>query len=293
MEAGYPKSMVDPAERNPGPTPESIGSMETAMTMPRTLPYTPLLTLGLVGALLGAQSFPAAAQEQETTVTVRVLAHDAKLIGSGVGGAAVSIRDAATGELLAKGVHQGGTGDTNLIMREPADRGATRLATEGAAAFSATLSLAGPTRVEIHAEAPLGSPPEERVRATRTLLLLPGQDVVGEGIVMELYGFTVGILAPEDGGAWDGTVRARITMLCGCPTEPGGLWDADRYSVWAEFETEGGEVHRVDLAFAGETSQYSGVFRELEGSDAMGTLTVFASDSERGNFGMSRRTVGR
>jgi hypothetical protein len=233
------------------------------------------------------------AQEQETVVTVRVLAHDAKLIGSGVGGAAVSIRDAETGELLAKGVHEGGTGDTNLIMRMPADRGATRLATDGAAAFLATLMLAEPTRVEIHAEAPLGSPPEERVRTTRTVLLLPGMDVMGEGIVMELYGFTVGILAPEAGGEWDGTVRARVTMLCGCPTEPGGLWDADRYSVWAEFETEEGELHRVDLAFAGETSQYSGAFPDIQGGDVAGTLTVFASDSERGNFGMSRRTVGR
>lgn len=285
--------MVHFAERNPPTDVDRPGLTETQMSMPQTLPPAAAPALALLVALSSALAPTAAAQEQETRVTVRVLAHDAKLIGSGVGGAAVTIRDAATGELLARGVQLGGTGDTNLIMREPVVRGGARLDTDGAASFSATLNLDGPTRVEVFAEAPLGSPPEERVRATRTLLLLPGQNVVGEGIVMELYGFTVRILDPEADAPWDGGVTARVTMLCGCPTEPGGLWDAERFSVWAEFETVEGEVHRVDLPFAGETSQYAARFEGLETGGVSGTLTVFAADGERGNFGMSRRDVGR
>ena len=52
-----------------------------------------------------------------TDITVRVRAKDAKFVGDTMGGARVTIRDAETGELLAKGVTTGTTGDTSLIMK--------------------------------------------------------------------------------------------------------------------------------------------------------------------------------
>ncbi|HEX6202874.1 MAG TPA: hypothetical protein VF100_07720, partial [Thermoanaerobaculia bacterium] len=65
----------------------------------------------LLPALLVAAAAAAAAAE-ETAVTVRVLSRDAKFVGSSMGGARVTIRDAETGTLLAEGVTAGSTGDT-------------------------------------------------------------------------------------------------------------------------------------------------------------------------------------
>lgn len=54
-----------------------------------------------------------------TKVLVRVLAHDAKLIGTKVGGAMITFREVATGDTLARGIHKGKTGDTRLIVVQP------------------------------------------------------------------------------------------------------------------------------------------------------------------------------
>tara|TARA_R110002096_G_scaffold238867_3_gene430442 strand:- start:81 stop:371 length:291 start_codon:yes stop_codon:yes gene_type:complete len=61
-------------------------------------------------------------QAVDTTIVVRVLAKDAKFIGTSMGGAEVIIRDANTQEILAEGVTAGGTGDTGLIMTMPRAR---------------------------------------------------------------------------------------------------------------------------------------------------------------------------
>ena len=69
-----------------------------------------LVLAAAAGSLLTVE--PAWGQGIPTTVKVSVIAHDGKLMGSGVGGARVTIRDLDTGEVLADGLHEGGTGDT-------------------------------------------------------------------------------------------------------------------------------------------------------------------------------------
>jgi hypothetical protein len=69
--------------------------------------------------------------------------------------------------------------------------------------------------VEITAEAPL-DPPHATQRTSKGVLLIPGEDVLGEGILLEIHGFIVELLAPED-GANLGTgqpleVRAKVRM---------------------------------------------------------------------------------
>lgn len=54
------------------------------------------------------------------------------------------VQDAATGEVPAEGVQEGGTGDTGRILRTPRSPGVAVYDTEGAAAFRATLALARP-----------------------------------------------------------------------------------------------------------------------------------------------------
>jgi len=151
------------------------------------------LVLGLGVGSLEAEGVP-------TKVLVRAVSRDAKIIGDGVGGACITIRDAASGRILAQGLQVGGSGDTKAIMREPRQRQSTVYDTQGAAHFTATLSLERPTRVEITAEGPL-DPPHATQRTSKTLLLIPGTDVLGEGILLEIHGFIVELLSPEAGAS--------------------------------------------------------------------------------------------
>lgn len=239
-----------------------------------------------------AEAVEAAEGAEPTKVVVRVVAHDAKLIGSGVGGARVTIRDASTGEVLAKGVQEGGTGSTEKIMETPRERGDTVYATPDAAAFTATLDLEGPTQVEIAAEGPLGTPHAVQ-RATRTVLLLPGRDVVGEGVVLELHGFTVVVEAPPADAPLSGdatiVVRATVQMLCGCPLTPGGMWDANRADIRARLLRDGEVVQEAPLRYSGLPSIFTGRLRPAGPGDF--ELVVLAADEERGNFGMASRSL--
>ncbi len=150
-----------------------------------------------------------------TRVMVRAVSRDAKVIGTMVGGARITVRDIATGAVLAEGIQEGETGDTELIMIRPRRRGATVYNTPGTAGFLATVMLERPTVVEVTAEGPLGTP-QSTQRVSKTLLLVPGQDVLGEGILLEIHGFTVALLAPaKDARAIFGSnleVRATVTM---------------------------------------------------------------------------------
>lgn len=233
-------------------------------------------------------SLPLSAQTVPTQLLVRVLAHDAKIIGSGVGGAKVTVKDARTGAVLASGLQEGGTGNTAAIMSTPWTRGAVLFDREGTGSWLATLELTEPTWVEVIAEGPMGFE-ESAQRGSKTLLMVPGVDVVGEGLVVELNGFTVVIESPaaEVGRTVD--VRAKVTMLCGCPTEPGGLWDSDRFTVVARLVRNGRVVAEAPLAFAGETSWYAGRLATSEPGEY--ELQVLALDPERANNGIARRRV--
>lgn len=150
-----------------------------------------------------------------TKVMVRAVSRDAKVIGTAVGGARITIRDVSTGVVLAQGLQQGGTGSTELIMVRPRVRGAAVFDTSDTAGFLATVTLERPAVVEVTAEGPLGTP-QSIQRVSKTLLLVPGQDVLGEGILLEIHGFTVALLSPAPaarpaaGSLLD--VRATVTL---------------------------------------------------------------------------------
>ena len=131
-----------------------------------------------------------------TKVIVRVTSKDAKVIGSGVGGALVRIKNLETGEILAQGKQEGGTGNTDRIMVQPHKRGETLYGTPDAAFFQAEIPLDKPTQVEIYTEAPLGYPHAIQ-KGSKTLTLIPGKNILGEGIIIELNGLIVNILSPS------------------------------------------------------------------------------------------------
>jgi hypothetical protein len=136
------------------------------------------------------------AEKIVTKVVVRVVAKDAQVIGSGVGGALVRIKNLETGEVLAEGKQEGGTGSTDRIMIEPHRRGESIYGTFGAAYFEARIPLDRPTEVEIYAEAPLGYPHAIQ-KGSKTLLLIPGRHIEGEGVIIELNGLIVNVLSPS------------------------------------------------------------------------------------------------
>lgn len=226
-----------------------------------------------------------------TKVTVRAVANDAKVIGSNVGGARIRIEAVRSGRILAEGRQEGDTGDTRRIMETPRERGATVYGTGGAAAFRTALDLTRPVLVDVSATGPLDSNPP-LYRASRRMLLVPGRDVTGEGIVLQLNGFTVELIAPEDELVRAGDpveVRSRVTMLCGCGTEPGGMWDSDRYTIEARLLEDGRTVSRTDLSFAGTMSTYRGRIEPPE--PGRYTLQVLATDAERSNFGRAETSL--
>jgi hypothetical protein len=151
-----------------------------------------------------------------TKVIVRVVSKDSKVIGSGVGGAFVRIKNLETGEILAQGKQEGGTGDTDRIMVQPRRRGEIIFGTPDAAFFQAEIPLDRPTKVEINAEAPLAYPHNIQ-KGSKTLTLIPGKNILGEGVILELDGLIVNILSPSlDSPLKKGeevVVRAEVRML--------------------------------------------------------------------------------
>jgi hypothetical protein len=229
---------------------------------------------------------------KETKVMIRAIARDAKVIGTHVGGARITVKDAATGEILAQGIQQGGTGDTDVIMKKPHTRGMTVFSAGDASGFLAVLHLDKPTVVEISAEGPLGNA-QATQRSSKTLLLVPGEDVLGEGVLLEIHGFIVTALAPlQDAKVKAGSpfeVRATVTMACGCPTEPDGLWDANKIHVVARLLRDGKLQSEIPMTYAGVQN----TFHADVPITAAGPLElqVLALDPGSANFGMMKEAV--
>lgn len=242
--------------------------------------------LPALGILAACAPSPAAqATPEPTRIDVHVVARDAKLIGSAVGGTRVTIRDADSGEVLAEGLHEGGTGDTGLIMGAR-ERNADVFTTPGAAGYSAELTLDAPRMITVEAAGPLDFP-QALTRASTTLLVAPGEDVTGDGVVLELWGYIVEILeAPVSTGGLD--VRARVRMLCSCPTQPGGLWEAP--TITARLTGPDGEVvAESSLGYQGDDSTYGGSLTAPGSGDY--ELDVRAVSVETGNAGRVSQAV--
>ena len=136
--------------------------------------------------------------------------------------------------------------------------------------------------------------PQAAHRAVSSQWIVPGAHLSGgDGWVIELPGFVVDILAPpahvklpaETGQV---ALAANVVMMCGCPVEPGGLWDANGYTVKAIVNRDGKPWKSFDLAYAGTASQFSGTV-PVEGPGVYDVL-VYAYDPANGNTGLDRTT---
>jgi hypothetical protein len=251
-----------------------------------------LSSAGTCAILLFSSSLFAQTSGKETKVMIRAVARDAKVIGTHVGGARITVKDVATGEILAQGMQQGGTGDTDAIMKKPHTRGMSVYNSPDASGYLAVLHIDKPTVVEISAEGPLGNA-QATQRTSTTMLLVPGEDVLGEGILLEIHGFIVTAVSPlPDAKVKAGSpfeVKATIMMACGCPTEPDGLWDANKIHVVARLLRDGKVQSEIPMTYAGVQNTFHADVPATEAGPL--ELQVLSMDAGSANFGMMKEAV--
>lgn len=227
-----------------------------------------------------------------TRLIVRAKAKDAKFIGSSIGGAYVMIKEKQTGRIMAEGQTEGGTGNTGLIMRTPRER-YQEIAVGNTAKFEATFDIEEPVFVTIEVLAPVNQK-QATVAASTEIWLIPGKDIVGDGIVLEIPGFIVNVLQPrthqfigmED--LEDNTIefQANIVMMCGCTISEGGLWDSGKMEVRAMIKLNGELIGEAPLNQHGAPNLFSGRYRvEKPGNYE---VIVYAYQPESGNTGVDK-----
>lgn len=250
---------------------------------------------GTVALVLMLLSSAMPVQAEPTRITVTVRSKDAKFIGTGMGGALVTIRSVDNGELLAKGVTVGTTGNTERIMRPPVARGAV-LSDELSARYTAEIDIGEPTLLEIRALGPLAQR-QAAASVAITQWAVPGKHLTtGDGVLLELPGLALDILSPPahtviDAESLPATVeiRAHVVMMCGCPITPGGLWDAGKYEVKALLKKDGKPFAELPLDYAGDPSMFRGSL-DVKTPGAY-QLTVYAFNPATGNTGVDSTTI--
>lgn len=81
---------------------------------------------------------------------------------------------------------------------------------------------------------------------------------------------------------------ANVMMMCGCPTTPGGVWDANKYEGKALLKKDGTQIGELALRYAGTTSQFAGTWTVQE--SGIYEATVYAYDPANGNTGVDSVT---
>lgn len=227
---------------------------------------------------------------QETTIMVRALAKDAKFIGSSIGGAKIIVRNAETGEILDQGFTSGSTGDTKLILKTPQERYDT-LSDEKTAGFKAELNIEEPTFIKVEAHAPFNKK-QARVVSSTQLWVIPGKNITGDGLILDIPGFVVDILSPQTHerikSSEEVSLKANIVMMCGCPVTEDGTWDANQYEVKAIIDAEGTESREVVL----KPTEKASTFKAKTNLDkGYYTITVYAFDPLTGNTGVDKTNI--
>jgi hypothetical protein len=231
------------------------------------------------------------ASAEPTEIVVRVIAKDAKFIGTETGGAKVVLRDSKTGKVLAEGLTQGATGNTPKIMTELHPRG-TAVSDDTSAKFSANVDINQPTLVTATVTGPMILK-ENALTASSSQWVLPGKPIAaGDGWLIELPGFAIDLIdaLPQtlklNGAPKKLQINAKITMQCGCPITPGGLWDANKFEIGAIVYRGGKKYSTTPLVYAGKASTFSGAIEIGESGTYL--IDLFAYSPSNGNTGVKK-----
>ncbi len=227
---------------------------------------------------------------QETKLMIRAKAKDAKFIGSSIGGARVLVRETITGNILAEGVTKGSTGDTEKIMKKDLKRAET-LSDSATAGFLAKLNIKEPKFVTVEVYAPQNKK-QATILSSTQLWVLPGKDITGDGIVLEVPGFIIDILSPQTHERLKATelvnLSANVVMMCGCPVTSGGIWDAEQYEVKAVITDDKNIQKEVELIQGDKPSTFHA---EVTLEKGLYDVLIYAYDPVTGNTGVDKTNI--
>lgn len=240
--------------------------------------------------ILFFMSFSSFLFAQETSVMIRAKAKDAKFIGSSIGGAKILVKDALTGEIMAEGVTSGSTGNTDKIMNKDWKR-SEKLSDDKTAGFKAILSLEVPKFITIEAYAPVNKKQAEVMSSTQ-LWVIPGKNIAGDGVVLEIPGFVVDILSPQTHERIASTEKiklsANIVMMCGCPVTKDGIWDANQYEVKAIVTNSEGDSKEITMSQKDKPSTFKA---DLNLEKGLYEILIYAYDPVTGNTGLDKTNI--
>lgn len=237
-----------------------------------------ILSVAAMGLLFSINSFAT-----ETNIMIRAKAVDAKYIGTSVGGVRVVVEDAETGEVLDQGWINGGTGSTKAIIEEPISRG-QKMTDDKTAGYLATIDITSPRLLKFTVIGPYAYR-QALQEASVTSWVIPGKDILGDGITLTLSGFIVDAWAQVlEGGIV--TIYTKAMLMCGCPIYPDGLWDPSNYEVTAILMQNEVKVGEVELDFTGPVGLFSAK-TTIEKSGYYKVI-VYVFDKETGNVGVDR-----
>jgi len=230
--------------------------------------------------VLAALSLAAAALAQPTSLTVRVRAHDAKFVGTGVGDVQVTVRDFYSRAILAQGMLTGGTGDTAVLMKKPRSRATVLSGKKGTAGFTATLDIDAPKKLLVEIDGPMSAGAAMH-HDSKTTWLIPGRNIDGDGLLFEIYGLIVRNYQPVQhqflAAGSTATIGAHVSPMCGCPVRPGFLWDTKDFKVTAVISKNGRQVAELPMKYAGRISDFEASYTFAEPGTYK--VTVVASDN--------------
>lgn len=260
----------------------------------------------------GGETGSSGTKAVSTKILVRVKARDGKFLGDDVGGASITVRDADTRELLAKGTTSGSSGlnGPGGVMCASLRRGEP-IETTDASGYTTDLQLDRPRRLEITAYGPLGIPRSANA-VSATQWAYPGKDIVaGDGFFLEVPGLIVQIVSPSTSDPAKSTaelrIQAHVAMMCGCPIDykvkesqlvcpelpkDRQPWLPNEFEVAAVIGGANGAQTTVPLQFvetAGTPGQFAGIWEQPR--PGAHDITVYAYQKATGNTGVHTATV--
>ncbi|MBE9462039.1 hypothetical protein ACFP1I_12445 [Dyadobacter subterraneus] len=227
----------------------------------------------------------------ETKIIVRAKARDAKFIGSSIGGAYVIIRNKINQEILAEGKTTSSTGNTDLIMKNP-KTGRGIVVDAQTAGFLAKIDIDEPVFVSIEVVSPFNHK-QAQAKVSTELWLIPGRDILGDGIILEIPGFIFDILKPRThqyiplNTVKDRPfqIQANVVMMCGCVVEKGGVWNSDEIEVIGILKRDGKHIKDIKMSLI-STNLFEGDY--LLNAAGNYELILYAYNEKTGNTGVDK-----
>lgn len=240
-----------------------------------------ILRNSLIACVASLMSFSVFAEP--TQIMVRAKAVDSKFIGSSVGGVKAIVEDAETGEILDQGWIKGGTGDTAVLIENPLKRG-VRQTSDTTAGYLATVDIDSPRLLRFKLIGPYGYR-QALQESSMTSWVVPGKDMLGDGIILSMTGFIVDAWTQVvEGGTVD--IMTKASLLCGCPITHDGHWQADNYEATAIIMQDEAKLDEVSLDFIGPVGMFRGQTKIT--TPGHYKAIVYLYDKNTGNVGVDR-----